>query len=51
MNALMVLIKEQLSLLVRYVVNDKVRESFVGFFELSEGVWNWEANKSMTLLQ
>ena len=30
--------KEQLSLSVRYVANDQVCESFVGFFELSEGV-------------
>jgi len=30
--------KEQLSLSVRYVANDQVCESFVGFFELNEGV-------------
>ena len=30
--------KEQLSLLVRYVSNEEIRESFLGFFELDSGV-------------
>ena len=30
--------QEQLSLLVRYVVREKVCESFIGFFEWDEGV-------------
>ena len=30
--------QEQLSLSVRYVVREKVCESFIGFFELDEGV-------------
>jgi hypothetical protein len=30
--------KEQLSLSIRYVRDDQVRESFMGFYELAEGV-------------
>ena len=30
--------QEQLSVSVRYVANDKVKEPFIGFFELSDGV-------------
>jgi len=30
--------QEQLSVSVQYVANDKVKKSFVGFFELSDGV-------------
>ena len=30
--------KEQLSFSIRYVYNDQICESFVGFFELNEGV-------------
>ena len=39
--------QEQLSVSVRYVANDKVKESFIGLLELSDGVTGESTLKSI----